>query len=111
MFSAEAALRRPLRKGGNQEMLARVSNKGQITLSAAARRKLGISPNSQVEVIVGEREITIRPLKRVSELAGVLKRYAKPWAGRQWQAVREQTEKAVAVEVAGANARWLRRGR
>jgi AbrB family looped-hinge helix DNA binding protein len=94
-----------------KEMLARVSNKGQITLSAAARRKLSIFPNSQVEVIVGEGEITIRPLKRVSELAGVLKRYAKPRAGRHWHAVREQTEKAVAEEVAGTNTRRARRGR
>ena len=92
-------------------MLARVSNKGQITLSAAARRKLGIFPNSQVEVIVGEGDITIRPLKRVSELAGVLKRYAKPGAPQHWDAVREQTEKAVAKEVACANTRRVRRGR
>jgi AbrB family looped-hinge helix DNA binding protein len=92
-------------------MLARVSNKGQITLSAAARRKLGIFPNSQVEIIVREGEITIRPLKRVSELAGVLKRYARPGAAQDWAAVSEQTEKAVAEEVAGANTRRVHRGR
>ena len=92
-------------------MLARVSNKGQVTLSAAARRKLGIAPNSQVEVIVTDQEITIRPLKRVSELAGVLRRYARPGSTEDWDAVREQTEKAVAEEVVGANARRVRRGR
>ena len=81
-------------------MVARVSNKGQITLSAAARRKLGIAPNSQVEVIVSDEEITIRPLKRVSELAGILNRYAKPGESEDWDAIREQTEKAIAEEVA-----------
>ena len=92
-------------------MLARVSNKGQVTLAAAARRKLGITPNSQVEVTVSENEITIRPLKRVSELAGILNRYARPGAPQDWDAVREQTEKAVAEEVVSANARRVRRRR
>ena len=92
-------------------MIARVSNKGQITLSAAARRKLGILPNSQVEVLVGEGEITIRPLKRVSELAGVLKRYAPPDAADDWDAVRENAERAAAEEVVRANTRRVRRRR
>ncbi len=92
-------------------MLAKISNKGQITLSAAVRRKLGILPNSQVEVIVKEGEIAIRPLKRVSELAGVLKRYARKGAAQDWAAVREQTEFAVAEEVAGADTRRVRRRR
>jgi AbrB family looped-hinge helix DNA binding protein len=94
-----------------KRMVARVSNKGQITLSAAARRKLGISPNSEVEVIVGEQEITIRPLKRVSELAGVLSRFARPGSEVDWNTVREQTEMAVAEEVAGANAHRVHRRR
>jgi AbrB family looped-hinge helix DNA binding protein len=92
-------------------MLARVSNKGQITLSAAARRKLGICPNSKVEIIVGEEEIIIRPLKRVSELAGILRRYARSGSAQDWPAVREQTEMAVAEEVAGVDTRRMRRGR
>jgi len=92
-------------------MVARVSNKGQITLAASARRKLGIAPNSQVEVILGEQEITIRPLKRVSELAGILSRYAKPGDAEDWDTIREQTEKAVAEEVVRAHARRIRRRR
>jgi len=92
-------------------VLARVSNKGQITLSAAVRRKLGITPNSQVEVTVTDQEITIRPIKRVSELAGILNRYARPGASEDWDAIREQTEKAVAEEVVRADAGRVRRGR
>ena len=89
-------------------MLARVSNKGQITLSAAARRRLGIVPSSQVDITVTDQEIIIRPIKRVSELAGVLNRYARPGAVEDWDAIRDQAEKAAAEEVVGANARRVR---
>lgn len=89
-------------------MIARVSNKGQVTLPAAMRRRLGITPNSQVEVSVTDEEITIRPLKRVSDLAGVLNQYAKTGADEDWGTVRERTEKAVAEEVVGAHARRVR---
>jgi AbrB family looped-hinge helix DNA binding protein len=89
-------------------MVARVSSKGQITLSAAVRRKLGIAPNSQVEVIVKDEGITIRPLKRVSELACILDRYARPDEPEDWDTIREQTEKAVAEEVVAASERQRR---
>jgi AbrB family looped-hinge helix DNA binding protein len=92
-------------------MIAHVSNKGQVTLSAAARRKLGIATNSQVEVTVTDREIIIRPIKRVSELAGILRRYARPGADEDWETIREQTEKAVAEEVVSAHAPRVRGGR
>ncbi len=92
-------------------MTARVSSKGQITLPAAARRRLGIAPDSEVEVIVTDQEITIRPIKPLSELAGVLNRYARPDADEEWDGIRGQTEQAIAEEVGGANARRVRRGR
>jgi AbrB family looped-hinge helix DNA binding protein len=89
-------------------MVVRVSRKGQVTLPAAVRRKLKIMPNSQVEVIVGESEITIRPLKRVEDVAGSLSRYARPEGPGDWDAVRDEMERAVAGEVALAMKR--RRG-
>ena len=92
-------------------MIAHVSNKGQVTLSAAARRRLGITPNSQVDVTVTDKEITIRPIKRVSELAGILSRYARPDAPEDWDAIRDEMEKAVAEEVVGSHARRIRSGR
>jgi AbrB family looped-hinge helix DNA binding protein len=92
-------------------MIAHVSNKGQITLPAATRRRLGIAPNSQVDVTVTDREITIRPVKRVSELAGILNRYARPGAPEDWDAIRDEMETAVAEEVVGAHARRIRGGR
>jgi len=79
--------------------LARVSSKGQITLPAATRRKLGILPNSTVEVVTDDREIIIRPRRSIMELAGVFQTYAK---GRptDWEQVRTEVERAVAEEVA-----------
>lgn len=89
-------------------MIARVSNKGQITIAAEVRRKLGIEPNSQVEVIVGENEITIRPMKSVEELAGALKHYAEGLPKLEWSEMRKMAERAAAEEVMRAHARSLR---
>jgi AbrB family looped-hinge helix DNA binding protein len=98
-------------KGGDMRVLARVSNKGQVTVPASARRRLGIEPNSQVEVTVTDQEITIRPIKRMSELAGILSRYARSDAPGDWDAIRDETERAVAEEVVSASDRRLRGGR
>jgi AbrB family looped-hinge helix DNA binding protein len=92
-------------------MLANVSNKGQITLPAATRRKLGIEPLSQVEILTRDDELVIRPVKRVTELAGILHAYARP-DRPAWETVREETEAAIAEEVVHAGrTRRPRRGR
>jgi len=92
-------------------MIANVSNKGQITLPAAIRRQLGIAPLSQVEIITRDDEVVIRPVKRLTELAGILHAYARPDAP-DWDTIREQTETAVAEEVVhAAGTRRARRGR
>jgi len=92
-------------------MLLNVSNKGQVTLPAAVRRKLGIASDSQVELVLREGEITIRPLKRVSELAGVLSRYARKGRSQHYDAIRQQTEAAIAEEVVDAGSNRVRGGR
>lgn len=89
-------------------MMARVSDKGQITLPAAVRRKLGIAADSHVEIVVSDDELTIRPIKPVSELAGILNRYAKPHTGGDWGVVRAETEREVAEEVVAVHARRVR---
>ena len=88
-------------------MLLNVSNKGQVTIPAEVRRKLGITSDSQVELVLREGEIALRPLKRVSELAGVLRKYARKGGIGRWDTVRRQTEAAIAEEVvdAGSNRR------
>jgi len=89
-------------------MVARVSNKGQITLPATVRRRLGIAPNSQVEVIPSDHEVTIRPLKSVREVAGILHHLVPPGGSEDWDTVRARMEKAVAEEVMGAHTRRVR---
>lgn len=76
-------------------MIAQVSNKGQITIPASERRRLGIKPNSKVEVVPRDGEIVIRPLKSVMEVAGSLRRYAK-FPVPDWDEVRCETYRAIA---------------
>jgi len=78
---------------------AKVSYKGQITLPAAARRKLGIEPNSRVEVVVREDEIVIRPLKTIAELDGIFHSYVRGCKPVPWEKQRRRMEQAVAREV------------
>ena len=77
----------------------RISEKGQMTLPAAVRRKLGIGPGSEVDVQVREGEVVVRPLKTISEVAGVFRRYARGKAAG-WETARRKTQDAVAQEVA-----------
>jgi AbrB family looped-hinge helix DNA binding protein len=77
---------------------AMISSKGQITLPAAARRKLNIKPKSRVEVEVRETEIVIRPAKTIRDVMGIFHDYAKGKT-EDWETVRSLTERAVAEEV------------
>lgn len=83
---------------------ARISEKGQVTLPAQARRKLGIKPKSRVEIEVREDEIAIRPAKSIRDVMGIFEEYAK---GRteDWETVRTLTEKAIAEQVANEGRR------
>ncbi len=80
-------------------ILVKVSERGQISIPAAARRKLGIKPKSKVEVEVGEKEIILRPVRSISELYGIFHRYAKGKT-RDWETIRTETERRVAREIA-----------
>ncbi len=50
--------------------LATVSSKGQITLPAKIRSKLGIRSKDKVQFFVRDNEIIVRPLKSFRELRG-----------------------------------------
>jgi len=78
---------------------ATISDKGQLTLPVGMRRKLGIEPHSRVELELRDNEIIIRPLKTISEVAGVFREYAEG-VSADWETVRTETERAVAREVA-----------
>lgn len=82
----------------------KMSSKGQITLPAAARRKLGIKPNSRLEIEVRDNEIAVRPVKSISELGGIFSEYAKGKT-TDWEIIRAETEKAIAEEVVNEDRR------
>jgi AbrB family looped-hinge helix DNA binding protein len=79
-------------------MIVRVSQTGQITIPAAARRKLGIKPKSNVTIEVGEHELIIRPMKSISDLAGILREHAGGKPG-DLETERAVAEAAVARQV------------
>ena len=84
--------------------LARISDKGQITLPAHMRRQLGLNAKSQVELEIRDDEVVIRPIKSIVELCGIFKNYAKG-KSQDWETIRTQTEQAVAEEVANEDRR------
>jgi AbrB family looped-hinge helix DNA binding protein len=79
--------------------IAVVSGKGQITLPAAARRKLGLKPRARVEIEAHDMEIVIRPLRSISDVAGIFRDAAKGKA-TDWNTIISETERLVAEEVA-----------
>jgi len=81
--------------------IATVSSKGQLTLPSQHRRKLGIMPGSKVEVSVRGDELVLRPVPSLSELQGVFRGEARRKGG-DWEKVRAETERQVAMEVEDA---------
>ena len=76
-----------------------ISERGQITVPVALRRKLGLASHSQVTVELREGELVLRPVKTISEVAGIFREQAR---GKRasWETVRRQVTEAVAREVA-----------
>lgn len=52
-----------------------VSSKGQVTLPAAMRNKLGITPGSRIQFEVRGNELVIKPEVPMSAYYGMLKGY------------------------------------
>ena len=55
------------------ELEATVSSKGQITLPAAMRARLGLVEGSKIKFICGDKEATLRPELPVRAYFGILK--------------------------------------
>ena len=55
------------------ELEATVSSKGQITLPAAMRSRLGLVEGSKVKFFCGDKEATLKPVLPVSAYFGFLK--------------------------------------
>lgn len=75
--------------------LATVSSKGQITLPAKIRTKLGIRSKDKVQFFVRNNEIIIKPLRSFRELRGTI----TPRKGDSRKAMHE----AVAMHVMESN--------
>ncbi len=58
-----------------QTVAAVVSSKGQVTLPAAMRAKLGIKPGSHIHFELREGELVIKPELPMSAYYGMLKDY------------------------------------
>lgn len=77
--------------------IARISDKGQVTLPVEIRRELGLKAKSQVTLDVRDGEVVLRPVKSVRELYGVFARATKDKPA-DWDAEREAMYRAVADE-------------
>jgi len=76
----------------------RISEKGQLTLPAKARRQLGIAPRSRVEIEVREKEIAIRPARSIRDVCGAFKDLLGD-KRLDWETERSEMERTVAEEV------------
>jgi AbrB family looped-hinge helix DNA binding protein len=79
---------------------AKVSGKGQITLPAGVRRRLGIEPYSTVEIVERDGGILVRPIRSIGELYGIFHEHVRGRKPIGWERERERMEEAVAREVA-----------
>lgn len=58
---------------------ATISPKGQITLPAGIRKRLGVQPNDRIALILRGDEIILKPLKgTIRDLRGALQPRSKP---------------------------------
>jgi len=76
---------------------ANVSDKGQITIPARLRKRLGIKPGARVEIEDREDGLLIKPIKSISELSGAFHEYAKG-KPTDWETIRAETYRIMAEE-------------
>lgn len=73
---------------------ATISAKGQITLPAGIRKRLGVKPNDRIALIFRGNEIILKPLKgTIKDLRGALEPQTKP---EVFEKIRKQVKNSVA---------------
>lgn len=82
-----------------------VSDKGQVTLPAEIRRRLGLKGKSKLHIQVRDNEIVLKPVKSIDELYGSLHEYAKG-KPTNWDEIRAETERIAAEECTGERLNW-----
>jgi AbrB family looped-hinge helix DNA binding protein len=75
-----------------------VSDKGQVTLPAQIRRKLGIKPKSKMDIEVRDNEIVLRPVKSIMDVYGIFSEAAQGKTD-DWETIRRKTMEAVVKQV------------
>jgi len=60
-----------------KEEIVTISAKGQIVLPSGVRRKLSLEKGSKMVLVVKEGIVIMKPLRRLSELRGILKKIEK----------------------------------
>lgn len=77
----------------------KISEKGQITLPVAVRRRLGLTPERRISVELRDDEVVLRPMRSISDVAGMFEGAAR---GKRasWETIRSRTVRAVAEQVA-----------
>ncbi len=77
----------------------RVSERGQITIPAGVRRKMGIKPGGEVALEMRGDEVVLRPMLSISDVAGIFRDRVRD-KGSDWETARQHAEAAVARQVA-----------
>ena len=80
------------------ELETRVTRKGQVTIPAQIRQRLGLKPKDMVRFELAGDEVKLKPApSRLMKGFGAVAPRHKP---ENWRKIREDTEKAMAEEVA-----------
>ena len=74
-----------------------LSDKGQITLPAALRKRLGLRPRARMDGSESNGVVMLKPVRDIMDLAGIFADAAKG-RSNDWDEIREYTERAVAEE-------------
>lgn len=61
-----------------KEDIVTISAKGQIVLPSGVRRELSLEKGTKMVLVVRDGMVIMKPLKRLSELRGILKEIEKP---------------------------------
>ena len=61
-----------------KEEIVTISAKGQIVLPSGVRRELSLEKGTKMVLVVRDGIVIMKPLKRLSELRGILKKIEKP---------------------------------
>ncbi|MBM3933318.1 MAG: AbrB/MazE/SpoVT family DNA-binding domain-containing protein [SAR202 cluster bacterium] len=80
-----------------KEMKTRITQKGQVTIPAEIRSRLGLKPRDTVRFTMEGDIVTLAAAKsRLLEGFGAVKPHKRP---EDWRKIREETERAIAEDV------------